>query len=294
MVKAVFTHRAGSIYDDQPEKWYHFPATYLRAVTQAVGDWILYYEPRRDAGRQSYFATARLHHVEQDPARAGHYYARVRDYLEFPRPVPFRIGDLYFESLLRKEDGSASKGAFGRSVRLISDTEFDAILRMGLTTDPGLLGIAQAPETVDGFAEAATAFARPIVQQLLNRPFREAAFARQVKIAYGGRCALSGLALRNGGGRPEVEAAHIRPVHDDGPDTVRNGLALSGTLHWMFDRGLVSVDADHTILIADSKVPRDTVERLIVPERRLLLPADPRARPHPAYLDHHRRHVFSG
>jgi len=147
---------------------------------------------------------------------------------------------------------------------------------------------------VDGFAEAALAFDRPIVQQLTNRPFREAAFARQVKIAYANRCAISGLALRNGGGRPEVEAAHIRPVADDGPDTVRNGLALSHTVHWMFDRGLISVDEDRSILVAEGRVPRDTLDRLILPERRLLLPRDPRAAPHPSYLDYHRREVFAG
>ncbi|WP_139216208.1 hypothetical protein [Shimia haliotis] len=29
------------------------------------------------------------------------------------------------------------------------------------------------------------------------------------------------------------EAGHIRPVEHDGPDIVSNGLALSGTAHWM-------------------------------------------------------------
>jgi len=55
---------------------------------------------------------------------------------------------------------------------------------------------------------------------------------------------MSGLMLRNGGGRPEVQTAHIRPVESRGSDSVRKGLALSGTLHWMFDRGLISVADD--------------------------------------------------
>jgi putative restriction endonuclease len=115
-----------------------------------------------------------------------------------------------------------------------------------------------------------------------------------VKIAYADRCAISGLSLRNGGGRPEVEAAHIRPVEKDGPDTVRNGLALSGTIHWMFDRGLISIDDDHSILISSDKLPSDTLERLIVPDRRLILPLDKRDWPHKTYLDFHRREIFSG
>jgi hypothetical protein len=46
-VKAVFTHKAASIYDDKPEERYHFPETYLRQAEAAVDDFILYYEPGR-------------------------------------------------------------------------------------------------------------------------------------------------------------------------------------------------------------------------------------------------------
>ena len=294
MAKAVLTHRANSIYDDRPEERYHFPEKYLPGVERALGDWIVYYEPRRGNGRQSYFAVARIGTIEPDPLRSDHYYARVSDYLEFPKPVPFRIGSIYFEGALQKPDGTASKGAFGWSVRAIPDREFDAILAMGLTTDPDLLGVNQLPETIDGFAENQLEFQRPIIEQITSRPFRDAAFARQVKIAYGNRCAITGLRILNGGGRPEVQAAHIRPVADNGPDTIRNGVALSGTVHWMFDRGLISIDDDHSILIAEDRVPADTVERLIVPERRLLLPDNPRALPHPAYLKYHREEIFKG
>ncbi len=126
---------------------------------------------------------------------------------------------------------------------------------------------------------------------LLSRPKRDAAFARRVKRAYGGRCAMTGLALRNGGGRPEVEAAHIMPVHAGGPDIVQNGLALSGTVHWMFDRGLVAVADDMTILVSHNKVPAEVARRLFVPDRKLRLPEDPREHPHPAFLRWHREHV---
>ena len=67
---------------------------------------------------------------------------------------------------------------------------------------------------------------------------------------YGDRCAMSGIKLINGGGRSEAQAAHIRPVAQRGPDSVRNGIALSGTMHWMFDRGLVSIADDYKLLFA--------------------------------------------
>ena len=86
--------------------------------------------------------------------------------------------------------------------------------------------------------------------QLTSRVVRDRVFRRTVLRAYDERCAVSGLKLINGGGRAEVQAAHIRPVEADGPDIVSNGLALSGTAHWMFDRGLISLADDLTILVS--------------------------------------------
>ena len=92
---------------------------------------------------------------------------------------------------------------------------------------------------------------RPLVLSLVSKPFRERAFRRAVMDAYDGRCAVSGWRLVNGGGRLEAQAAHIRPVEHGGPDSVRNGLALSGTAHWMFDRGLIGFNDDLDILITE-------------------------------------------
>src|SRR5258708_25994518 len=67
MTKAVFTTKVTPSYNDLPEVRYHFPRTYLNQVKQAVGDHIVYYEPRRSSvelssfgGRQSYFGVARV------------------------------------------------------------------------------------------------------------------------------------------------------------------------------------------------------------------------------------------
>ncbi len=317
MVKAVFTHADGSIYDDLPEERYHFPRTYLGAVERALGDWIVYYEPRRLAagsektgGRQAYFAAARVERLRRDPTRADHFYADLRDYIPFPNPVPFQAGGLYMESALRKDDGSTNKGAFGRAVRELPDAEFEAIVAAGLAGVRDELGAedwapteAPAPRRRWGeippplhleAAEPPAMFVRrPLVERLSARRLRDAAFARQVKSAYRETCAMTGLRIVNGGGRPEVQAAHIRAVEADGPDTLRNGVALSGTAHWMFDRGLVSIDDDFSILVAKDRLPPGA-SALLRPEGRLLIPDHPAARPHSVYLGWHRGNVFKG
>ena len=144
-------------------------------------------------------------------------------------------------------------------------------------------------------AEEPETYARPVVEQLQFRPFRDAAFTRSVRAIYNFTCAMTGLSIINGGGRPEVEAAHIRPVGNDhnGPDSMRNGIALSRSIHWMFDRGLISVDDDCSILIAKNRLP-DTVSRLLREDRRLLLPTQSRLRPHVQFLRYHREQIFKG
>lgn len=295
MTKAVFTSKGESIYDDLPEERYHFPRTYLNAVSQAVGDRIVYYEPRRSSaslssrgGRQAYFGAATVKHIVEDRVRPDHFYAVIGDYLDFDRVVPFAEGGEYYERALQREDGKTSKGAFGRAVRLISDDEFDRILAAGFA------GVLTDEATISlGLSEPTVPFQRPMVEMLISRPFRERSFMHNVRAAYGNRCAITGLRLINGGGRPEVQAAHIQPVASEGPDSVRNGVALSGTVHWMFDRGLISIGDDYAILTAKNHVPEDAL-RLLNASGKINLPDDETIRPSVHYLKFHRDRVFKG
>lgn len=298
MAKGVFTTKANPTYDDLPEERYHFPKTYLNQVKATVGDWIVYYEPRRQdsapsgrGGRQAYFATARVQRIEADARLENHYYAFVTDFLEFENPVSFQEGGKYLESSLVKADGSTNRGAFGRAVRLISDDEYQLILQLGFTNS-----IIRQPEYDDArVAEEPTEYQRPIIERLTSRPFRDVAFTKNVREIYGFTCAMTGLKLINGGGRSEVEAAHIRPVGNghNGPDSVRNGIALSRSIHWMFDRGLLSLTDDYEILTAKRLVP-DPIRRLLNPDGKILFPGDPKLRPHPQFLQHHREYIFKG
>lgn len=134
---------------------------------------------------------------------------------------------------------------------------------------------------------------RPLITQVPQRRFRDRAFATAVKAAYNDTCAVAGLKIINGGGRSEVQAAHIRPVAADGPDSLRNGIALSGTVHWMFDRGLISISEDYRFLISRDRLP-EAVGRLVDPSRRLALPQRQENWPHAQFLKFHRECVFKG
>lgn len=304
MTKAILIASSHSAYDDRPGELYHFPNIYLSRVAKTVGDWVILYQGKR-GGTVGYYAVQRVERVVPDPIAADHSYAILdrASKLDFARAVPrFRVDNTPYETGLPRVRGSNTS-----AVRLISEADFAAIIGEGLREEDspdtlprtGALSDVQQPiAMVQGFAEGQAAFVGQSdvdrVMVLSSRAFRDRAFARQVKSAYAGRCAITGLELRNGGGRAEVEAAHIIPVEERGPDVVSNGLALSGTVHWMFDRGLVSVDDDRRILVAQDSVAKDLANRLFVPDGRLILPSDPSKAPHPNYLKWHREHRFKG
>jgi putative restriction endonuclease len=294
MAKLVFLHRADSIYEDEPDRVYDFPRSYLKAVEEGVGDWVIYYEPVK-AGPRGYFAVAQIARVIPKPGVEGRYLALVTpgSFLPFDREVPRLMDGRPFEAALTAVDGSPKAGGAQQlAVRRLPEAEFAAIVRRGLPSDLERTEATRYDSAVFEADDAAIPFERPVVERLLSRPYRDVAFRRKVREAYDYRCAMSGLRLRNGGGRPEVNAAHIRPVEAQGSDAVRNGLALSGTLHWMFDRGLLSVADDGSILVSRNKVPRHVVDRLIVPSGRLVLPMERRDWPHPENLRWHRENVF--
>lgn len=294
MTNAVFTASESSAYDDLVEERYHFPRSYLRQVEAAVGDWIVYYEPRRTSGpnsatgSQAYFAIAKVAGVIEDKSLADHFYALMRGFITFDSAVPFRDASGYRESKLLRADGKTNRGAFGRSVRELPREEFDDIVRRGfrLQAEPWEQ-VAEVAEEVPDYVS------RPIVEVVTARKVRDVAFRRQVRTAYANTCAVTGLRLINGGGRPEVQAAHIRSVEADGPDAVRNGIALTGTAHWLFDRGLMTFGDDYQIILSPQGVPQD-LDKLIRPERKLVVPDAPELRPHPKYLQWHRDHCFKG
>lgn len=288
MTKAVFTISPSSIYDDLPEEKYHFPKTYLRQAESTIGDWIIYYEPRRtegqtsSAGLQAYFAVAKVERITPDQENIGHYYAHLSNFLSFDSPVPFREGNHYFESRLRKDDGTTNKGAFGRAVRNITDSEYRLILQHGFT---------KSLNEIDPEENIHTSEDRPIYEQLIKRPFRDRAFRKTIKSAYDQTCAVTGFKLVNPRGNSEVEAAHIKPVEFQGPDSPRNGIALTRTAHWLLDNGLITFE-DNLNLVVSDKVPSEIGARLFTSPRRATPPNDSSLSPHPYFLRWHRENTF--
>ncbi|MFD1254926.1 HNH endonuclease [Devosia equisanguinis] len=292
-----FVHRADSIYEDDPEVKYQFPSMYFSRASKCVGDWVIYYEPTKVRGSKGYYAMAKLEAIMPDPSADGMFLALMvpGTFLEFSSPVPYILEDGIAETGLLNEMGRNS-GRAQAAVRGLSGKDFERIISRGLA-EPNIIlpriGEA-APPQLQEFDEEQAPFEqdRVRVETLVSHTLRDRVFRRLVLKAYDERCGITGLRLINGGGRAEVEAAHIRPVWANGPDQVLNGVALSGTVHWMFDRGLITLSDSLDIVISRHVNDRAGVEGLINRTGRLVGPLDARNRPHPAFLAWHRENCF--
>ena len=297
MTLGVFVHRTDSIYDDSPAERYQFPAQYLGRAKACVGDWVLYYEPVKVKDTRGYFAVARVQEIIADPSVRAMFIAVIvpGSYLEFASPVSFSGAEGPIEQGLLNEQQRIS-GRAQSAVRPIAPADFNRIIDLGLGDDEALLprtAEAAVPPIVE---EERAPFVfeqeRQRITAYTSRIFRDRVFRKVVLRAYGERCVITGLRIINGGGRAEAEAAHIRPVEADGPDTVTNGLALSGTVHWMFDRGLISLSDDLEVLISRQANDPASVRGMVNRTGRALPPVRPLDRPHPLFLAWHREHCF--
>lgn len=287
MSSAIIVAQRFPEYDDAPGTRYHFPIQrYLATVRAAQGMVVLVYEPRRGGsargshagGRSAFVAWAVLGRVEPDAHRNDHAYVYFDEYHELPRPVP--LGET-----------AVSPKAIQFAVLPVADAIIDDVLERGLAP------LLNAGATEDGLTDRtlpSDLITRSVREVVRNVTVREKAFRfKVVEEAYGGRCAFTGLRLTNGFGRAEADAAHIRSVASGGPDVVSNGLALSRTMHWAFDRGLVTVSDAGEIIVVERGFP-DDLRRIFRPEMRVLPPARTEQQPHPAFLSWHREHVFKG
>lgn len=293
----VFIHRADSVYDDRPFEQYQFPRQYFKRASECVGNWIVYYEPVKVLSSRGYFAIAKVEQIVPDPSSPNMYLALIQpgSYLDFVNPVPFNNGDGIVERGLLNDEGKIS-GRAQSAVREVSTADFNRIIELGLEDPKPLLPrLGQSDDRV-GLSEEPSIFIfddpRSRVNFVSSRIVRDRLFRTVVLKAYDERCAISGLKLINGGGRAEVDAAHIKPVEANGPDIVSNGIALSGTAHWMFDRGMISLTNDYEILISRHANDPDGVRDFVNKSGRAFVPNRIVDRPHPAFLEWHRSNCY--
>jgi putative restriction endonuclease len=125
---------------------------------------------------------------------------------------------------------------------------------------------------------------------------RDYSFRDAILFLYDFSCAVCRLRLKTSTGNTIVDASHIAPFNRFQNDDLRNGIALCKTHHWLFDEGLISLDADHTVLVSNVLHESHPTEWYITQYKgmKVRLPQEKQFHPHPDAIEWHRENVYWG
>lgn len=132
---------------------------------------------------------------------------------------------------------------------------------------------------------------RPVGRQYLaTARLGQGAFRVQVLDAYQRRCAATGAKAL-----PTLQAAHIRPYADSGPNRTHNGILLRADLHALFDHGYLTVTPELKIEVSP-RIKQDFDNgREYYPlhgKRLLVLPGVIEDHPRREFLQWHNERVY--
>jgi len=133
----------------------------------------------------------------------------------------------------------------------------------------------------------------PTKDDSIFKKSRNSAFRRLVVRSYLERCCVCGMKLVTSSGISIIDAAHILPFSKFHNDDLRNGLALCKIHHWLFDRGIISVDQHYQTIVSPS-IENEEPEKAITEfaKKEIILPYEAKRYPSPVALEWHRRNVW--
>ena len=123
---------------------------------------------------------------------------------------------------------------------------------------------------------------------------RDPLFTALILRIYEHRCAFCGFGGRLANATVGLDAAHVQWHAAGGPDREENGIALCVLHHRLFDRGALSLDDNHQILVSEHFAGLDEGSAAVtaLAHRPIRAPINGRRRPTSSHLTWHRREVF--
>lgn len=120
----------------------------------------------------------------------------------------------------------------------------------------------------------------------------QGAFRILVTDAYARRCAITGERTL-----PVLDAAHIKPFVNAGPNQIANGLLLRSDLHRLFDLGFMTITPDLSVKVSGKikeKYENGREYYALDGRELVVIPTPARDRPSSQYLEWHNSNIFLG
>ncbi len=197
----------------------------------------------------------------------------------------FRIGCFLLQQpfFLSEEEWIPMKDEMPKNIQ--SGMYFDT------TTEPGktildLLRWSQV--SARSIKEEPARYGEPV---LVTPRLGQGTFRIMVTDAYGRRCAIS-----NEKTLPVLDAAHIKPYHNEGQHSIDNGLLLRKDIHALFDLGYVTVTPEYKIEVSRriKEEYENGREYYKYHGSNISLPSNPIYRPSPELLAWHNQTLYKG
>ena len=242
------------IYGDKDFDEYHWDQA--RYNKPRIGDFFLYRRPQKASevkGQFYIYGLGKIKSIQSinnaDDAtqkkRDKHVIAHVEQGIRFKDPI--LQSDLEDFEWTFKKRGNTWEHFFQQyGMNEINQTDFIALLKMGLENQLDALDMSSVEEDVDYRVEDKRANVK-----IRGKDQRD--FSLQVKLNYQYRCAISGITSKE-----FLIASHIIPwaVDWDNRKNPFNGICLSSLLDTAFDKGYITIDQDYRVVISD-KVKED-------------------------------------
>jgi len=120
----------------------------------------------------------------------------------------------------------------------------------------------------------------------------QGAFRVLVTDAYQRKCSITGEKTL-----PVLEAAHIKPFAESGPQSVSNGLLLRADVHKLFDAGYLTITNDHRVEVSSrikTEFENGREYYKYHGQDLFVLPARDLDKPNGAFVDWHNGNVYRG
>lgn len=125
---------------------------------------------------------------------------------------------------------------------------------------------------------------------------RDTLFRREIVRLYDDTCCITGVRVSAPYSFSMVDACHIVPFYKTFNNHPTNGIALCPNLHRAFDKGAISIDDNHRVVVSTTFVENGSSTHSLkaLAGKQIVLPKDERYSPDSEAFAWHRMYTFKG